>query len=74
MTEKAIPILAKKAITQDVHPYVKMPNKIDINPKVDPFPSLPFSSTIDVERCIKNADNKLIKTFKDIFKTTKYVP
>lgn len=71
MTENVTPIAAKKAMTHEVHPYVKIPNKTEKNPKLVALPSLPFSSTIDVDKFIKKADKKLIMMFKDIFNMTR---
>ena len=74
MTLNVIPILAKNAITQEVHPYVNMPNKTEREPNVDDFPSLPFKITMAVDKFINNALPRDMITFVVIFKITKYRP
>ena len=74
MTENAIPIDAKNAITQDVHPYVNIPNTTEKNPKLEALPSEPLSLTMAVEKLISRALKNDMTIFKMILMMTRYNP
>ena len=71
ITDKLIPIVAKNVMTQLVHPYVKIPNKIDRNPKLLAGLSLPLITTSAVLKFIISVDSRAIMIFSVILITTK---
>src|SRR5690606_1726857 len=74
MTTRLIPTALINAITQLVHPYVKIPKTVARKPKLDPFPLLALNSTNAVEKFIIKVLNKAITIFIKIFSTTNQLP
>jgi hypothetical protein len=65
---------AKNAMTQDVQPYVNMPNKTENIVMKVPLPSFLVKSTMALDKLNMCAENRLIPMLMTILMMTKYNP